>query len=936
MSRIKRYAPKENLSDFQTFIVDTDPNSEYFRITEFKDTLTGGKNGFLIEGSEHLQETTEIKIEITDVDGNPIYFETGVGKPSYFEGVSRVVSIFVYSDTPIGIGRVTILGELKTYVENHVVRDIPDAWRGVYNLKWERNVKINRDLLNSDKVRFYEVPVAHVEEVVKEIYTKEIPEETINGLVNGIAFVSSQRIISDTEEGTEQRLDYSSFDRNIRYKLTITDNSSWVGSMIGSIIEFEGIEDYRPKIVDIVNDKEAFVEPAYELDGKLTSIRNAKFSVTYDDLGNISRVPTDFEAPYAKITFNDIKTFVGSVGRIRVFRRSLSQISDFKLIEEVPVVADELLMDIRSTEDRIYYGRFDSLHETLLGGTGPYAIDTYWRRSDNLTWSTDNSYLFNSIRLDSPTVGWFGTSTVFPDGSGDDEVSISLNEGDEYTISFKLRKYENISKDDYISVYIINESGQRQDIKTFKSNDFLLDRQIISENFISNIDGDISLRFEVLGIGWYISNVSLKAAQERSFSPDSISVIQDAPRTLKKEKFEFRFDFYDINNNYIPVLVTAIAEFEKGSPHTYRHLSIRPRHYFFIFDANGNPKEPTKIIADIIKILIPEPVVFTSGAYDINGNLIPESAYAGMQYPGLLREVTPTSASLYVDDFVGGNPNITVQYIKYRGTAGDLFDSFTISRIDEPPGGLTGLLRLRPRQHVFVFDKQEGPEPITEITIDIDKLLIGGNVNFVSEAYDPDGEYIEPSDFAGSEYPGRLRNITDISATLNVADFTGSNEDVTVQYIRYIGNIGSHRDIFSISRVEHYGSGSGEIDQELFSKNYQTELSPNEYMVRVGDNWFEKRTNSHFRLVLYHYNNEFDTTFDHTFSVTKRRYWVETTSPPGTDHLLRTFRNSFDFTFDRCEWCFEPTVWDETFDMKFGNKPIYLIEPEEGSHLLEF
>ena len=54
------------------------PNSDYFRITELGRTF-GGKNGFLIEGSECLKETTEIKIEILDVNGNPVYFGPGGG-----------------------------------------------------------------------------------------------------------------------------------------------------------------------------------------------------------------------------------------------------------------------------------------------------------------------------------------------------------------------------------------------------------------------------------------------------------------------------------------------------------------------------------------------------------------------------------------------------------------------------------------------------------------------------------------------------------------------------------------------------------------------------------------------------------------------------------------------------------------------------------------
>jgi hypothetical protein len=934
MARIKRYAPRENLSDFQTFILDTNPNSDYFRITEFKDNLTGGKNGFLIEGSEHLKETTEIKIEITDVEGNPVYFEAGTGVPSYFEGVSRVVSIFVYSDTPIGLGKVTILGELKSYIENSVVRNIPDNWKGVYNVKWERNVKINRNVLNSDKVRFYEKPDVTIEELVKPIYSKTIPVKTQNGIVGGIALASSQPILLEAEDSTNPKSSYSTFDRNIVYKLIIDSKDSfvWNDSMIGQQVNIPDI-DYNPTLIDVLNEKEAIVDPPYEINKELRSFKHKNFSIEYSDLNNAVYTPTEFNAPFAKISFDKLNTFVGSVGRVRIFRRSQSQIADYKFIEEVPIISNELLMDIQSPEDKIYYGNF----------TNSNILSKYWT-SNNTSVSLDSSRLQNSVKLSSTGVGNFFTKPVeFVDIENSIQSrNISIVDGIEYTINFNIRKYKHTSDNDYIKVYLEEDNGNTHTITNIRSSDFLMDVNSVSHNCITGFSDDsldrehkCSLRFEVVGLDWYINRISLKSAQERSFSPGRISVIQDVPRTLQKETFDFRFDFYDINNNYIPILIERTATFERGSPSAYRSLSIRPRQYFFIFDSNDNPKQPTKIVVDIIKILIPEDVTFTSGAYDIDGNLIPVSDYVDGGYPGLLKEITPNSASLEVNDFLGSNPNNRVQYIRYTGTAGDLFDSFTISRVDEPTNNLQGLLRLRPRQHNFVFDPYTNAHPITNIIIDIDKILIDGDITFTSAAYDVNGEYIPPSEFAGSEYPGRLTDIENKSANLPVEHFTGSIEDITVQYIRYEARVGNYTDVFSISRIEEsLQTGSGEFDQELFSKNYQTDNPPDVYKVRVGDNWFEKRTNSHFRLVQYHYNNEFDTTFDNTFSVTERRYWIETTSPPGTEHLLRTFRNSFDYTFDRCEECFEPTVWDYTFDDKFGNKAIFLVESENYSHLL--
>jgi hypothetical protein len=179
MAIIKSFASYQNLSNFGTFVNDQSRTSEYFRITEFKDTFTGGKNGFLIEGSEHLKETTEIKIEILDVNGNPIYYEPGNGIPEYYEGISKIVSVHVYEDTPIGLGKITILGELKTYIdESGVVRNVPTEWSGVYNVKWERTFNVNKNLANETIVRFYKRPKITIDEINKPIFNITTPSIT--------------------------------------------------------------------------------------------------------------------------------------------------------------------------------------------------------------------------------------------------------------------------------------------------------------------------------------------------------------------------------------------------------------------------------------------------------------------------------------------------------------------------------------------------------------------------------------------------------------------------------------------------------------------------------------------------------------------------------------------------------------------------------------
>ena len=87
----------------------------------------------------------------------------------------------------------------------------------------------------------------------------------------------------------------------------------------------------------------------------------------------------------------------------------------------------------------------------------------------------------------------------------------------------------------------------------------------ISKYIRSENTGDAQLVFEVEGDDWYISNVSLRNAQDTSFSPDEFTIIQDIPRKTASETFDFKFEFYDVNNNYIPVDVIATKEFDGGN-----------------------------------------------------------------------------------------------------------------------------------------------------------------------------------------------------------------------------------------------------------------------------------------------------------------------------------------------------------------------------------
>ena len=690
MARIKKFSPKENLSSFQTLIVDNNPNSEYFRITEFKDTFTGGKNGFLIEGSQYLKESTEIKIEIVDVAGNPIYYEPGNGVPEYYEGISKLVSVYVYEDTPIGLGKITILGELKQYEDNGVLRDIPDNWKGVYNVKWEKSFQINKNLSNEDKVRFYRRPQVGITEINKPIFTKTPVTVTQTGAVNGTPLVP----IENTR--------LSDFSLPTSYRLRIQSGDFWTGSVINQPLSFPGLA-YTPTITDIISKEEIIVSPPYTENGLVKSFSNQNYSVDFTYLEGSVGLATALTGSFAKIQITDMKTFVGDAARIKVYRRSQSQLTDYEFVQDIQLESNELLRDIETV----------TTTEELYGNFTEPILSEYWVTSSNdLVIQFNQDFLYNSVQLDS-----IGTTNFYT------SQSFSTQEGVEYNLSLNVRKTSNLNVTDYIKVFLsgsFNGVGVTQVITTIPSTNSVLQKTNITENIIANNITDTKLYFEIVGNDWYINDVSFKAAQETAFSPDEITFIQSVPKILPSETFDYRFEFYDINNNYIPVLVEETKTFDGGNLNLFeKSIDITADSLYFAFDsasAPSNPLPPFQIVFNVETTLVTGSVTFTSAAFDEFGDFISASEYVGGQYPGLLDGVETDTPVLTVANFTGSRDDITVQYIRFVGEVEGVSDSIVITRVADGKGGVN--FEIRPYRGTIIKNKSDKDLELQAIRID--------------------------------------------------------------------------------------------------------------------------------------------------------------------------------------------------------------------------
>jgi hypothetical protein len=380
----------ENLSGYNTFIKDKDPNSQYFRVSKFQETFTAGKNLFLMEGSQYLKESTAVKIEIVDVDGGTLYIEPGRGVPDYYEGNSVVLSAHIYDTMPVGPAKITVLGELKEYIdEEGILRPVPDDWKGTYNVKWEKDFYINKNIENSTPVIFYKRPTISIEETEGTIVQQDIPDVTQSGSVQGRADIP--------QIGTDIR----TWRAGTLYRLEITDGPGFTGSIDENIISVPSL-GYSATVKEVLNKNTVLVDRPYIVDNKIAEFPPSVYSSTFEFFDGRTTTDTIVTGSYQRLVFKNIETFAGNLDKVKIYRKSRSDISDFKFLEEVKVadITSDLLVDASSPagEKSGGAGRFTPGTFTTSWTTSSIQISG----SDTFV-SFDDDLLYESIKINVPS-----------------------------------------------------------------------------------------------------------------------------------------------------------------------------------------------------------------------------------------------------------------------------------------------------------------------------------------------------------------------------------------------------------------------------------------------------------------------------------------------------------------------------------------------------
>ena len=556
MPILKKTLFDEHLEKYNVLVNDIQSDSEYFKITELPDTFTGGKNAFLIQGSAQLVADTLVKIQIRDAKGKIIYYEPGMGIPQYYEGTSKVIAVYIYPDTAFGPCTITILGELSEYVDsNGIAQPVPQNWQGTYNVKWTKTVNVNPRLANTTKVRFYKRPKIAISETILPIYTRTTNIITISGSMNGTAINPNAGV------------DYSTFNDVLQYQITLTDGTNFSSSMVGETYTINGLSaSYTPTITQVLTNKTALVNiPYYTTSSVNPSYQNVQSFIsgayTASFIQTVTVVSSNVSSSYASIDITDLDAFTGNPKRIKVYASSLSDTANFSLLEDVPLEASQIFLT----------SSFNGALNVPTGYLSPSILSSFWNyfninATANVT--QDNNTLYQSAVLKPSTD--FSSSLGLIGFYYNKQIPFTKNTEYELDYTPLLSASAGFGG---LSIYASGSAFLNTNsslpygklIGSLTSNQSFYRYNAQKLNFKPDNDGTGSILFVVNGGTWQLANLSLAAAQDTAFSPNEVKLTVNVPTKIANETYDFKFEVYDVNNNFVPVSLNENFTFVGGN-----------------------------------------------------------------------------------------------------------------------------------------------------------------------------------------------------------------------------------------------------------------------------------------------------------------------------------------------------------------------------------
>ena len=577
----------QGLQEFDVLIEDSNPNSDYFQVTEFPETIPGGKSFFKISAAAGLlRPESEIRVEILDESGQVIYTEY----PEFVdESDRRIVSIYVYDFIPPGLATVTILGEAQTFLDGS---PIPVDFVGSFNVRWQRTFNVEPFKKNNFPILFEREPSITVTEVVKPYLERVVPSGssvTTTGTSNDSNFKLS---LETRGEGKFYLVSQGGFkfeNEMLNSAVTFsaltnpTFNKKTFPQTFGNgpdAFTIDGVEvPYYAKIIDIINDSRVLVSNPFSIKSEFSKTGNTKseFDKDFDekfkesgqftfDASNFSisfrKKPTFTETQnlrsFAKIQLNDLTTFSGDIHHIKTFMTSQGSVGSFELVDETVLEASELLINENSIDLKEPIGEFFS--QAIIDDN--WIVSSSGTEINEFTASRETSNLNNAVFLSGSIRDHSGSVTFTP------QSNINFATNGDYEITFKSFVDDDVNSVDtgnVVDVYLTGSSFfsssayiepyglkiatlESSGSKYFGKSDI---------DFVTSETGTGKILFHVKKGLWRFSDISIRSVKESGFNPSTTTLFVPIPTEAQDDVLDFEFKFYDNDNN------EASASFQK-------------------------------------------------------------------------------------------------------------------------------------------------------------------------------------------------------------------------------------------------------------------------------------------------------------------------------------------------------------------------------------
>lgn len=531
----------KGLDTAPVFYTDTSELSpELFVITEFPTKLTAGKNILKLRGnSRNLKIDAELDIEILDYNNNPIYHEA----TTYVaEDRSRVISIYIYQDTPPGEARII----LSTEAVQLFGEQIPTEWKNTFNVKWIRTTLVNPTLYNSSEIIFETLPTVEIEESVgvqlDRVYTT-IQHPTYNsGSViyrnlnnTPILIISGGAFIRDMVGGT----------------VTITSPVNPTPTPYYAYT----LPPYSAKIKKVLSDTTLLLDIPYLIAASQSFIPhqfnqfdNSPYSINYTATPTYSA--TQNSESFALVKINNLEPVTGDISRIKVFINNSGtvgiweQVSDIELKEtEIFVTNTASLTPDKSIGFIDSQEIIDTYYEaTIYNGKKYLGLNTLTYNTSNLNNSMYVSSIDNSVtvlEMSPLQLGSFikdSNYKVILDALGSDsnaKISVYMS-GSAFNIDTTNQYNQELPR-------TVGKKIGELDAKTGTR----IDDRVIS--FTADKTGTGVLLFVIERGDWYLSDIRTRSDNDIGYTPNYTRIRTLIPTAHKSDvQLNFKIEYYNV------------------------------------------------------------------------------------------------------------------------------------------------------------------------------------------------------------------------------------------------------------------------------------------------------------------------------------------------------------------------------------------------------